>query len=99
MTTPAVDQALIAAELKSKVAELEQSVLHKHPNMPGLLREIWMTIKKYPEQVTLLEEDDIRKVVDGLKVQTGVEFVATATKGGGSKSAIANIKKLGAAAF
>lgn len=89
----------IGYELHEKVQLLQASILEKHPTMPSLLSEIWRTIKQYPEQVTLLEEPEIKIIVDGLKIQTGVEFVTTATKGGGSKSALANIKKLGMSAF
>mgnify|MGYP003386115690 FL=1 len=84
---------------KEKVAELSELILSKHPRMPLLLSEIHKTLKAYPENVTLLEESDLAIIVSGLKVQTGVEFASAAIKGGGSKSATAAIKKLGADAF
>jgi len=85
--------------LGEKVAELSAALLVRHPKMPTLLREIHMTLSKYPEQVTLMSEDDIKVVVEGLKIQTGVEFAATATKPAASKSLAAKIGKLGADAF
>lgn len=88
--------------LKEKVAELSAALLAKHPTMPTLLREIHTTLSKYPEQVTLMSEEDIAVVVSGLKVQTGVEF-ATAAASSKSTAASTNLKKkidkLGADAF
>jgi hypothetical protein len=86
-------------ELKEKVAELSTLLLSKHPKMPGLLREIHTTLRAQPENVTLLSEEEIAVIVNGLKVQTGVEFAASVTKGSGQKSAVAKIKSLGADAF
>lgn len=85
--------------LQEKVAELSAALLTRHPRMPTLLREIHQTLSKYPEQVTLMNEDDIRVVVEGLKVQTGVEFAATVTKPSATKSIKAKIDKLGDDAF
>lgn len=89
----------IGFELKSKVAELEQTILSRHPRMPQLLQEIWKALRDQPENVTLLSEEEIRVIVNGLKVQTGVEFAATAVKGTGAKSAVSKIKQLGIDAF
>ena len=86
-------------ELKEKCVELSTLLLAKHPRMPVLLREIHTALRAQPENVTLLSEDDIRIVVQGLKVQTGVEFAASATKGAGQKSAVKKIQSLGADAF
>lgn len=79
------------SELYDKVIELQTSLLDRHPRMPGLLREIHTTLRAQPENVTLLSEDQISVIVNGLKVQTGVEFAAAATKGTakGIKSKIA----------
>lgn len=79
------------SELYDKVIELQTSLLDRHPRMPGLLREIHAALRAQPENVTLLSEDQISVVVNGLKVQTGVEFAAAATKGTakGIKSKIA----------
>lgn len=84
-------------EIKMKVAELEQAILARHPSMPTLLQTIWKTLKEYPENVTLLEEEEIHKIVEGLKIQTGVQFAVEAVKS--SKGLKAKIDKLGAGAF
>jgi hypothetical protein len=96
MSAPQDQTAYLLGE---KVAELSAALLARHPKMPTLLREIHQTLSKYPEQVTLMSEEDIRAVVEGLKIQTGVEFAATVTKPSGSKSLAAKIGKLGADAF
>lgn len=86
-------------QLREKVSELSTLLLSRHPKMPVLLREIHTALRQQPENVTLLDEAEIAIVVNGLKVQTGVEFAAAATKGAGQKSAVAKIKTLGADAF
>lgn len=96
MSAPQEQTAYLLAE---KVAELSAALLARHPKMPTLLREIHQTLNKYPEQVTLMSEEDIHQVVEGLKVQTGVEFALTATKPTATKSLAAKIGKLGADAF
>lgn len=85
--------------LGEKVGELSAALLARHPKMPTLLREIHQTLSKYPEQVTLMSEEDIHQVVEGLKIQTGVEFAATVTKPSAAKSIKAKIDKLGDDAF
>lgn len=91
----------LSYQLREKVQELSGALLARHPTMPTLLREIHSTLSKYPEQVTLLGEDDIMIIVNGLKVQTGVEFATAATSGktGALKSLKGKIDKLGADAF
>lgn len=85
--------------LAEKVSELSAALTARHPKMPTLLREIHQTLSKYPEQVTLMSEEDIHAVVEGLKVQTGVEFANTVTKPSAAKSLKGKIDKLGADAF
>lgn len=86
-------------ELKEKVASLSEAILSKHPRMPVLLREIHTTLRTYPEQVTLLEEEEIGIIVAGLQVQTNTAFAAAATKPAAAKSVTAKIKSLGVDAF
>jgi hypothetical protein len=70
----------VGFELKEKVAELSELILSKHPRMPLLLREIHTALRKQPENVTLMSEEEVAVVVAGLKVQTGVEFATAAIK-------------------
>jgi hypothetical protein len=88
-----------AFQLKERVASLATAILERHPTMPTLLREIHTTLSKYPEQVTLLEEDEINIIVSGLSVQTNTTFATAATKPAAAKSLAAKIKTLGTDAF
>lgn len=88
-------------QFQSKFQELDSLLKEKHPRMPQLLQEIFNTVKQYPEQVTLLSEEQICTLVRGCEVQTGVElakFVVT-SKASSTKSVKAKIDKLGADAF
>lgn len=97
---PVSEQASkLGFELREKVLALEQALLERHPRMPVLLREIHTVLRAQPENVTLFSEDEIAILVSGLKIQTGVEFAASAVKGTGSKAASAKIKALGTGAF
>ncbi len=89
----------IGFALKEKVADLQSTILDRHPRMPQLLQEIWKALRDQPENVTLLSEEEVAVVVSGLKVQTGVEFAASAVKGAGAKTATAKIKQMGLGAF
>ena len=86
-------------QLKQKVAELSTMILDKHPKMPTLLREIHTTIRQYPEQVTLLDEEEINIIVSGLSVQTNTTFAASATKPAALKSLATKLKSNAAAAL
>ena len=85
--------------LKEKVAALAETILAKHPSMPSLLAEIHKNIKANPEQITLLSEDDIKTIVNGLEIQTKTFLIQTMTKPAGTKSKASEIKQLGLGAF
>lgn len=70
----------ISTQIKEKTLALEQALLSSHPSMPSLLKDIWLTLKANPDQVTLLSEEDIGIVVRGLKQQTKTEISTTALK-------------------
>lgn len=88
--------------LKEKIGELNQALLSEHPKMPVLLKEIWLACRKHPENVTLLSEEETRIIFQSLEKQMGIHMAEKVTekKGGtGVGSKIAQLKKLGAAAF
>ena len=89
--------------LKEKVADLSAALLERHPRMPTLLQEIHKALQLQPENVTLMTEEELAIIVDGLKMQTGVQFATSAVKeskkAGANQSILAKIKKLGADAF
>ena len=91
--------AKIFPELENKIIELRETLLSRHPKMPTLLREIWVTCKTYPEQVTLLKDEDIATIVAGLEQQTNTYLATTSTKAAKSTSKISALKAKGADAF
>lgn len=74
-------------EIKSKLDELQSALLQAHPSMPTILRDIHTTLKKQPEQVTLMSEDEIAIVVQGLEKQTQSHLVAATLKPTAAKKA------------
>lgn len=62
-------------EIKEKIAQLQQQLLSSHPLIPTLLRTIHTQLKADPDIVTLLEEDEIKTVVNGLQHVTKVKLV------------------------
>jgi hypothetical protein len=74
--------------ISAKIQELQSQLLANHPQMPLLLREIHSTLKNNPAVVTLLEEDEICTIFNGLQKQTNTYLVQsmTSTKSGKSKS-------------
>ena len=65
-------------EVQEKLAHLEQALLYKTPNMPGLLRTIHKQLKADPDVVTILSEDECAILVRGLKAITKTEIATTA---------------------
>lgn len=79
-------------QIKEKCAALSNALLSAHPTIPVLLREIHTHLRSDPECVTLMSEDEIAIVVQGLQRQTGVEIVSAAVKKPSiSKNAMKNI--------
>lgn len=72
-------------EIQTKLQELQQALLSNHPTMPTLLRDIHKTLKSFPEQVTLLTEDEIHIIVQGLEKQTTSHLVASTMKASKTK--------------
>ena len=64
-------------EFAEKLNEFEAALLNKHPSMPGLLKEIHGALKKQPANVTLLSEEQVCIIVQGLEKQTNI-FLADA---------------------
>lgn len=62
---------------QEQLASLQSALLEKHPRMPGLLQEIHRALKLQPENVTLMSEDEIAIVVQGLQVQTQTSLIKT----------------------
>lgn len=75
-------------ELQSKVSELQSVLIAAHPRMPVLLREIHTQLRKDPEIVTLLSEEEIGVIVNGLKLQTNTVIATTIMKAPSAAKAI-----------
>ena len=65
-------------EIKEKIATLQAQLLSSHPLIPVLLRTIHQQLKADPEIVTLLEESEIKVIVNGLQHVTKVKLVEVA---------------------
>jgi hypothetical protein len=76
-------------QIQMQIAELESALLQAHPSMPVLLQQIHRAIKADPEQVTLLSEQEIGVIVNGLSRQTQTQIatsISTGKKGKAIKS-------------
>ena len=69
-----------AFAVKEKLAQLQEGLEARLPGLSTLLRDIHSTLKKDPDVVTLLSEDDCNILVEGLKKQTSVEIATAAIK-------------------
>lgn len=74
------------------IQELQVAIHQAHPRMPQLLHDIWSTLHSYPEQVTLLSEDQMEIVFSGLEKIVDTDLAAltlkSATKAGTKKASI-----------
>lgn len=77
-------------EVKNKILEMNTALLTANPMMAVLLRQIHQQIRKDPELITIISEEEIGMIVNGLKAQTNTVIATTAVKT--SKSA--STKKL-----
>ncbi len=75
-----------AFQVQEKLALLEAKLNEAAPGIPTLLREIHQQLKKDPDVVTLLSEEECNILVQGLKKQTATEISTSALKKGAKKS-------------
>lgn len=71
---------------KLQIAELEQAILSAHPRLPHLLKDIWVALKNDPANVTLLTEEEVAIIVQGLEKQTATTLASVALASKGKKS-------------
>ena len=76
----------ISEQIKEKILSLESALASQHPTFPVLLREIHQTLKQNPDCVTLLTDEEIGVIVNGLKRQTSTEIATVAIKNSKTKS-------------
>jgi len=81
------------------INELDGTIKANHPRMPFLLQDIWNTLEKYPECVTLLSEEEMEIVISGLEKVVDTDLAAitlkSATSGGKGKKAPVSAASLG----
>lgn len=79
-------------EISDNIFALREAIHGAHPKMPGLLQEIWKTLQSYPEQVTLLEEDQMEIIISGLEKVVDTDLanitIKSATSGKKGKASI-----------
>lgn len=80
-------------QVRANIISLQSALLSAHPTMPGLLQQIHRQLKQDPEVVTLLSEEEINIVIEGLKKQTNVVLVADMMKPrAAKKESLKNVK-------
>jgi hypothetical protein len=73
-------------QLREKVLSLQTALLEANPTMPVLLREIHQNLKQDEEIVTILSEEEIGIIVQGLMKQTNTVILASVAKKGTGKA-------------
>ena len=86
-------------QVSGLIIELDGTIKQSHPRMPTLLQDIWNTLEKYPECVTLLSEEEMEIVISGLEKVVDTDLAAitlkSATSGGKGKKAPVSAASLG----
>ena len=67
-------------EIQEKLARLEEQLLAATPEMPTLLRDIHTSLKKDPDVVTLLSDEECSILVRGLLKQTQTTITTSVLK-------------------
>jgi len=80
-----------AFQIQEKLAQLEEGLEAQAPGLATLLRDIHTTLKKDPEVVTLLTEEECSILVRGLKKQTATDIATTSLKKGSGKKAMSKM--------
>lgn len=89
----AQNSAEVYATIQDELQALNAALLSSHPQMPTLLRSIHNSIKNDPACVTLLQEDEIHILVQGLEKQTNTYLAASISKPkAGTSKALAKTK-------
>ena len=86
MTQPNQTGINQAYQIQESLAHLEEGLNNQAPGLATLLRDIHTQLKKDPEVVTLLSEEECSILVRGLKKQTATDIATTSLKKGGRKA-------------
>lgn len=71
-------ESKLGFEFLEKLNRLEENLLEQHPLLPNLLREIHKALSLQPENVILMNEEELAILVAGLDKQTGQELAQLA---------------------
>lgn len=93
-------ESKLGFEFLEKLNRLEQNLLEQHPLLPNLLREIYKALAVQPENVILMNEEELAILVSGLDKQTGEELASLRVSqskkpGGKAKAGKINVASLG----
>jgi len=67
-------------QLQGKIAEMSEILENSAPGLPTLLRTIHSQLKKDPDLVTILTDEECSVLVKGLKEHTKIELACVAIK-------------------
>lgn len=67
-------------QVKEKIESLQQIMISETPKLPTVLSEIRVLLKKFPQVVTVLEEEEIQKLVAGLAQRANAKFAEATVK-------------------
>lgn len=69
-----------AEQVQEQLAYMQEQLTQATPNIATLLRTIHQQLKKDPEIVTILSEEECQILVNGLKEHTKIEISTVAAK-------------------
>ena len=75
-----------AYQIQEKLAALEEALQEQAPGIENLLKDIHIQLKKDPDIVTILTNEESAVIVSGLKKQTATIIATAALKAKPKKS-------------
>ena len=65
-------------QVKEKLVAFQAALVEKDPKMPELLGEVHKVLRQYPENVTLLKDEELRDILSGLQTARGIVLQSSA---------------------
>ena len=87
----AVQDQAVTNPIFESLDSLQDALINLHPQLPTILQKILRNLKEHPATVTLLTDEHIAKILEGLKVVTNTEIMATKMKGSKAKISVDDI--------
>ena len=95
--TPSDESPGLRPEVRTALEKFESALLTSHPSMGTLLRQNLMVLKKYPEQVSILSDEQVARLVRGLGIEKGVALSSPNVRDVAKRRGLAAAKALAAA--